>query len=265
MAVDDSTICVSTGASALLSHDKVRVAGVASSTIQDDARSSNVMELRGGSVRHDELERCSDIGLSSDTGSISDIGLTSERELGEERSSIRDARVGVTVVLPVRDDATFLVEQIRKARALALDAVPMGGVLTEIVVINDARAEAAHEACQQLSEYIDVYERRGGEGWEAAVRQGIARALGEVILVMAPGTPGHEKEYTSVLQPILAGAADVVLATSLRQWCSRPGHGCAAFRVEVLEGVNSDPRDFEAGFPEELFDKRWRICELGVS
>lgn len=227
----------------MMSHRDERITGVGGSTIRDSARISNVTDLRGDDERR-EVERRSYNERRSESDSLERSGGT------------RDGRVGVSVILSVRGEEPFVAERVKRARPVAMDTV-----VTELVVVNDAAAEATHQACQRLSEHIDVYERQRGEGWEAAVRQGIARALGEVILVMDPETRCDPKEFPKVLAPILAGDADVVFATSLQQW----GSGCAAFRVEVLENGSGETRDLEAGFPEKLFDERWRIHELGLS
>ncbi len=170
---------------------------------------------------------------------------------------MEDSRVSVSVILAVKDDDTGIADLVRRARAVEMDRV-----LTELLVINDGSADATHQACQDLTQHIDIYERQPHQGKDAAVRAGVARALGEVILVLDSNSLSSPNDYSKMLEPILAGQADVVLARRSRA----SGVGHSAFRVEVFEGRHlAETWGFESGFENTPLDRKWRVREVALS
>jgi glycosyltransferase involved in cell wall biosynthesis len=166
-----------------------------------------------------------------------------------------DPRVSVSVILPVRNGASPVAELVARARA-----VPMDRVIAELLVINEGSSDA-REAGQDLAEHVDVFEHQAHRSRDVAVRKGVSRALGEVILLLDSDGGYDPNDYPKVLEPILAGEADVVLGRRL----SEVGSGYTAFRVEVLEDKHvSDSLELESGLLGGLSNQKWRIQEVGL-
>jgi hypothetical protein len=183
-----------------------------------------------------------------------------------------DTRTSVSVVIPLREA--------NDARRLVLGARTLGaaGVLCELVVITHGSSNATHERVGGLAEFIDVYERMPLAGTAQAVHQGVARALGEVVVVLDPDVAHDPADYFRVLKPILSGNADVVvgvcsderavhsatkpkgLANQARKTC---GHW--AFRAEVLAGMDLDGRVGIDSLLPRLAVREWRTQQVVLS
>ncbi len=124
-------------------------------------------------------------------------------------SLVRRNRLLLSVVIPVFNEARTIDELVR--RVLAVDLSP--DVRKEIVIVDDgstdetpARIAAIHDSHADL--ICLRHQRNRGKG--AALRTGFAAASGDVVLVQDADLELDPADYSSLLEPILSGAADVV-------------------------------------------------------
>lgn len=160
--------------------------------------------------------------------------------------SIIDARVSVSIVVPIHNHADLIARVVKRLRTAT-----SAQTLLEIVVIDDGSTDGTSELYEQLSEHIDVWQRQEHQGRAAAVRAGITRVLGEVVLVVNVDAGGDPAEHRQVLEPILTGVADVAfgcLPGSVSRTAALQDANIAftAFRVEVLDDL-----DLATGFEVE--------------
>ncbi len=196
----------------------------------------------------------------------------------------------VSVVIPAYNEAATIRDVIRNVRA-----VKVPGVTLELVVVDDGSTDGTSQICESLGRDIDVYERQENQGKGAALRAGINRASGEVILIQDADLEYDPNEYPKLLGPILSGKADVVIGS---RFAGSDAHrvvyfwhmvgnrfltllsnvmsdlnltdmecGYKVFRAEIVKNIQITENRF--GFEPEIVAKvarqKCRIYEVGVS
>ena len=111
----------------------------------------------------------------------------------------------LSIVIPAFNEIATLVEVVGLVRAQA-------GPEAEILVVDDGSTDGTVEALQRLEadgEVIAFYQSEN-RGKGSAVRQGLAAATGDIVLVQDADLEYDPADYPILLEPILAGRADVV-------------------------------------------------------
>jgi glycosyltransferase involved in cell wall biosynthesis len=195
----------------------------------------------------------------------------------------------LSVVIPVFNERATVAELLRRVQAVAIDK--------EVILVDDGSSDGTREILAGLAGRPGIrvihHERNRGKG--AALRTGFAAAHGDVVLVQDADLEYDPEDYHALLQPILAGKADVVLGSRfvgggphrvLYYWhyvgnrllttlsnvftnlnLSDMETCYKVFRREVLAGLDIEEARF--GFEPEIVAKvargHWRVYEVGVS
>jgi glycosyltransferase involved in cell wall biosynthesis len=201
-----------------------------------------------------------------------------------------DSTVKVSVVIPAYNEAGTIRDIVRTVRS-----VKVPGVKFELVVVDDGSTDGTSQICESLGSDIDVYERQENQGKGAALRTGIKRASGEVILIQDADLEYDPNEYPKLLAPILSGKADVVIGS---RFAGSEAHrvvyfwhmvgnrfltllsnvmsdlnltdmecGYKVFRAEILKNIQitEDRFGFEPEIVAKVARQKCRIYEVGVS
>jgi glycosyltransferase involved in cell wall biosynthesis len=115
----------------------------------------------------------------------------------------------VSIIIPVYNEKPTLAEVVRRVVEAPLPA----GCDREVIVVDDGSCDgtaAALDECGRRHASILLQRSAMNEGKGSALRAGIARSSGDVILVQDGDLEYDPRDYISVLQPIVDGRADVV-------------------------------------------------------
>jgi glycosyltransferase involved in cell wall biosynthesis len=206
-----------------------------------------------------------------------------------------DTRVVLSIIIPCfNEEAT-----IRTVLERVLGADKMG-LQPEIVIVDDCSRDRSREIVEDIARQdprmkLLTHERNHGKG--AAVRDGIAAAIGDIVLIQDADLEYDPDDYRRLLRPITDGVADVVYGSRFRGgeearvlyfWHSIANRaltllsnmctnlnltdmetGYKVFRREVLQRINL--REDRFGFEPEITAKiarlrpMLRIFEVGIS
>jgi len=114
----------------------------------------------------------------------------------------------VSAVMPAYNEAATIEQSIRRVREVPLRV--------EIIVVNDGSRDRTAEVLDRLHAegMIDqVVHQPSNRGKGAAVREGIRRATGHVIVVQDADLEYDPLEYPDLLEPIRLGRADAVFGS----------------------------------------------------
>jgi glycosyltransferase involved in cell wall biosynthesis len=113
----------------------------------------------------------------------------------------------LSVVIPVFNERSTLHELLRRVRMSPVDK--------EIILVDDGSTDGTREVLEELrgEPGIDVILHAHNRGKGAAVRTGLARARGHVVIIQDADLEYDPSEYPRLLAPIQSGQADAVFGS----------------------------------------------------
>jgi glycosyltransferase involved in cell wall biosynthesis len=131
----------------------------------------------------------------------------------------------LSIVIPAYNEERFigtLLEQIR-----AVDLAPLG-IAKEVIVVDDCSRDRTSEIVASFQE-VRLHRQvvNGGKG--KAVRQGIAMATGELVIIQDADLEYDPADYVPMLQAMLDGRGDVVYGSRYLGRGRHPNQSMAAY------------------------------------
>jgi glycosyltransferase involved in cell wall biosynthesis len=194
----------------------------------------------------------------------------------------------LSVVVPVYNERNTVGEIIRRMRLVDLP------IDREIIVVDDGSVDGTDKILAALEDStIRVASHETNRGKGAAVRTGVSRARGDLVLIQDADLEYDPQDWPRLLAPLLQGRSKVVYgsrylgereATSLLRWAgdrslsvltallfnatvSDVETGYKLIDREVLDSLDltSDRFDFEPEITAKLLRHRYRIYEVPVT
>jgi len=194
----------------------------------------------------------------------------------------------LSVIMPCYNEAESLPDILNKVRAVTIDK--------EIIVIDDCSSDdtpnvLANEQRNDPNLRVIRHERNRGKG--AAVRTGIAAAIGDVIIVQDADLEYDPNDFYVVLKPIFDGRVGVVYGSRFMGshtgmyfwnalgnkfltfltnflfncWISDMETCYKAFRADIIKNIPLESNDFriEPEITAKILLRKERIFEVPVS
>lgn len=138
----------------------------------------------------------------------------------------------LSIIVPVYNELETVAEILRRVRAVDLKVPvgygphdnPSGGQSSvfelerEVVVVDDGSTDGTRDILRRMEGDPDItlvlHEQNQGKG--AAVRTGLRRASGDVMLIQDADLEYDPRDYSAMLQPILEGRSQVVYGSRFR-------------------------------------------------
>ncbi len=126
----------------------------------------------------------------------------------------------VSVIIPAYAEAGRVGETVTAVLA-GMDALP--DLIPEVIVVDDGSPDATAEEAESAGARVVRLRRNHGKG--AALTAGLAKAKGEILVLLDADLRQSAGEAAHLLAPILDGAADVTVASFPRTPGRRAGFG----------------------------------------
>jgi glycosyltransferase involved in cell wall biosynthesis len=194
----------------------------------------------------------------------------------------------LSVLIPVHNESNTVEEIVRR--------VEETGLVSEIVVVDDASNDGSQEVLQKLEKKgrikLLTHEKNRGKG--AALRTALTAASGDLLLIQDADLEYDPRDYAALLQPIEEDRADVVFGSRFLGSARRPilfwnmvanriltlltnilynniltdmETGYKLFRREVILSIpfNSNRFNFEPEITAKLLKRKVRIFEVPIT
>jgi glycosyltransferase involved in cell wall biosynthesis len=195
----------------------------------------------------------------------------------------------VTFIVPAYNEASAVADVLRRVYELPLQA--------EVIAVDDGSTDGTPEVLELFVEAHGLvllrHDRNRGKG--AAVRTGIARSTGEIVLIQDADMEYDPSEVPDLIRPIVDGYADVVYGTRLTGGRPQRAYmfwhlvgnrllalltnvlwnttlsdmetGYKAFRGEIIRSFELTENDFriEPEITANVLDRKLRLYQIPIA
>ncbi|HTZ11878.1 MAG TPA: glycosyltransferase family 2 protein [Candidatus Margulisiibacteriota bacterium] len=120
----------------------------------------------------------------------------------------------ISIIIPLYNEAQFIEELIKKVVGAELPY----GVGREIIIINDGSKDQSGKILEKYHDFpgIKVFNIQINMGKTAAIRLGIEKSTGDIIVIQDADLEYDPKYYSLLIEPILKNKASVVYGSRFK-------------------------------------------------
>lgn len=113
----------------------------------------------------------------------------------------------LSIIIPVFNERQTFRKLLGKVEGIRLE-----NILKEIIVVDDGSQDGTRELLNEIpaTPHLKIVTHEKNRGKGAALRTGFSLASGDILLIQDSDLEYDPEEYPKLLEPILAGKADVV-------------------------------------------------------
>ena len=119
----------------------------------------------------------------------------------------------LSIIIPVFNEEKTISEIIKKVGKAKIGK----GIQREIIVVNDASTDKTADKLRNISG-INVFHHRINQGKGAAVRTGLEKAVGDIILIQDGDLEYDPNDYSKLISPIVQKKVKVVYGSRLKDY-----------------------------------------------
>ena len=131
----------------------------------------------------------------------------------------------LSIVIPAYNEDRYIGTLLERVREVDLTAL---GLQKEVIVVDDCSADRTSEIVRGFPE-VRLHRQAVNGGKGAAVRQGIAMATGELLIIQDADLEYEPSDYVPMLQALLDGRGDVVYGSRYLHRGRHPHQSLAAY------------------------------------
>lgn len=202
------------------------------------------------------------------------------------RLTARRKTLKLSILIPIYNERATFLEIVKRVQAVPFEK--------EIIAVDDGSTDGTRDLLPQVEKLgVIVLQHPTNQGKGAAVRTGLARATGDIIIIQDADLEYDPRDYGALVQPIVEGRAKVVYGSrflgprmAMFYWhmlanrmltlmtnilydtiLSDMETGYKAFRVDILRSfpLRSRRFDFEPEVTAKVLKRGIRIFEVPIS
>jgi glycosyltransferase involved in cell wall biosynthesis len=119
--------------------------------------------------------------------------------------------IKVSIIIPAFNEKDTILSALERIEAINLEDIEK-----EIIIVDDGSTDGIQEVLKDLENKYQIIYHPKNQGKGMAIRNGFAKAQGEIVLIQDADLECDPRNYPALIQPILDGKADVVFGSRFK-------------------------------------------------
>ncbi len=125
----------------------------------------------------------------------------------EVTRATQPAIMKLSIIMPVYNEVATIAEIIKRVMAVDLNK--------ELIIVDDGSVDGTREILRNFSPVAKIIFHDGNRGKGAAIRTGLERATGDIVLIQDADLEYDPNDYHALVQPIVDGKTPVVYGSRI--------------------------------------------------